>query len=50
MSTKKKGILVPAPQWAKHLRHGWDRIFWKKHRKAEKRLAAKELKEALRRD
>jgi hypothetical protein len=36
MASVKKGILVPSPQWWKHLR-SWKRIFWKKHRKVEKR-------------
>jgi len=44
MATVKKGILVRAGEWWKHLR-GTKRAFWKKHRKAEKRMAAKEGKE-----
>jgi hypothetical protein len=39
MATMKKGITVRAPQWWKHLRD-WKRIFWKKQRKADQRLAA----------
>jgi hypothetical protein len=42
MATKKKGILVSSPQWWVHLRD-WKRVFWKKHRKAESRLARKEV-------
>lgn len=37
MATVKKVILVPAPQWWKHLRK-WKRVFWKRHRKAERSL------------
>ena len=37
MANVKKGQLVRAPEWWKHLR--WvKRVFWKKHREAEKRL------------
>jgi hypothetical protein len=40
MATVKKGILLPSPEWWKHLR--WvKRVFWKKHRKAEQRLCRK---------
>jgi hypothetical protein len=43
MATVKKGILVHAGEWWKHLR--WTkRMFWKRHRKAEKRLAQQEAK------
>ena len=35
MAHVRKGMLVPSPQWWKHLRD-WKRIFWKKHRKAER--------------
>jgi hypothetical protein len=43
MATVKKGILVDAGEWWKHLR--WmKRSFWKRHRKAERRLITKELK------
>jgi hypothetical protein len=37
MAHVRKGILVRSPQRWKHLRY-WKRFFWKKHRKAEKRL------------
>jgi hypothetical protein len=41
MVTVKRGILVRAGEWCKHLR--WTRwVFWKKHRRAEKRLARSE--------
>lgn len=42
MATVKKGILVHAGEWWKHLRY-MKRPFWKKHRKAERRLIVKEL-------
>jgi len=35
MAHVRKGMLVPSPQWWKHLRD-WKRIFWKRHRRAEK--------------
>ena len=35
MAHVRKGMLVPSPQWWKHLRD-WKSIFWKKHRMAEK--------------
>jgi hypothetical protein len=41
MATVKKGVRVPSPQWAKHLR-GWKRFFWKTHRKEERREARRE--------
>ena len=37
MSTKKKGVLVTAGEWAKHLRKIGRRVFWHKHRGAEKK-------------
>ena len=41
MATVKKGILVCAGEWCKHLR--WTkRTFWKRHREAENRLAQQE--------
>ena len=40
MANVKKGQLVPAPEWWKHLR--WvKRLFWKRQRQAEKHLARK---------
>ena len=36
MATVKKGVLVPAPQWWKHLKD-WKRLFWKQQRRAEKK-------------
>jgi hypothetical protein len=35
MAHVRKGHLVRAPQWWKHLKD-WKRVFWKKHRKAER--------------
>lgn len=47
MATVKKGILVRAGEWWKHLR--WTkRVFWKRHRKAEQRLAKRETLESCR--
>jgi len=44
MATVKKGVLVSATEWWKHLR--WTkRTFWKKHRKAERRLIRADIKE-----
>ncbi len=40
MAHVKKGYLVASGEWAKHLRPFLKRVFWKKHRKAEKRLGA----------
>ena len=43
MAHVRKGMLIPAPEWWKHLR--WTkRDFWKAHRLAEKREIAKEKK------
>ena len=36
MAHVKKGHLVPAPQWWKHLRPFWKRLFWKRHRMTER--------------
>ena len=41
MATVKKGILVRAGEWWRHLRKT-KRQFWKRHRKAERRLAREE--------
>jgi hypothetical protein len=42
MAHVKKGHLVRSPEWWKHLR--WvKRVFWKRHRRAERRLAEKEI-------
>lgn len=38
MATVKRGVLVRAPQWWKHLRPWWRRRFWKQHRRAEARV------------
>jgi hypothetical protein len=39
-----KGFLAASPEWMKHLR-GLKRAFWKRHREAEQREAAKRLAE-----
>ncbi len=41
MAHVKKGYLVKAGEWWKHLRHT-KRDFWKRHRQAEKRVAKNE--------
>ncbi len=35
MATVKKGTTVPAPQWWKHLRPLYKRLFWKRQRRAD---------------
>jgi len=46
MATVKKGILVRAGEWWKHLRkRKAHRPFWKRHRLAEKREIGEELKQ-----
>ncbi len=45
MSSKKKGQLTVAGEWAKHLRKYLRRQFWKGERNAGKILIQKELKE-----
>jgi hypothetical protein len=47
MANVKKGQLVPAPEWWKHLRWA-KRGFWKSHRRAEKREAAENLADSVR--
>lgn len=36
MATVKKGTTVPAPQWWKHLRKHYKRLFWKRQRRADR--------------
>lgn len=45
MSHKRKGQLIFATEWAKHLRKFLKRQFWKAERKAGQVLITKELKE-----
>ena len=45
MSHKRKGQLTVATEWAKHLRKYLRKQFWKKERKAGKRVIKKELSE-----
>jgi len=40
MSTKKKGVLITETEWKKHLRKFYKKLFWHKHRRAEKKLEA----------
>ena len=44
MANVKKGQLVRAPQWWKHLRD-WKRVFWKRERRASKRETWNEIAE-----
>lgn len=37
MSTKRKGLLIVSKEWAKHLRKFGKKMFWRRHRKAEKK-------------
>ena len=41
MANVKKGQLLPAPEWWKHLRK-MKRVFWKAERKAAKKAAKSE--------
>lgn len=43
MANVRKGQLIKAPQWARHLRPFWKRLFWKKHRRQERRETALEV-------
>jgi hypothetical protein len=45
MSSKKKGQLTVASEWAKHLRKFLRRKFWKGERKAAQELIEQELNE-----
>lgn len=42
MSSIKKGQLTSAQEWWKHLRPFWKRVFWKKERKAAKKMIKEE--------
>lgn len=44
MATVKKGVLVRAGEWWRHLR-GTKRTFWKKHRKEEQRQARRDAQD-----
>ena len=37
MATKKQGVLTVKTEWWKHLRPFQKRVFWSRHRAAEKR-------------
>lgn len=43
MATVKRGTLAVAPQWWRHLRPWWRRLFWKRERAA----AAKAVREGV---
>jgi hypothetical protein len=43
MSHKRKGQLTVATEWAKHLRKYLRRQFWKRERKASKKVVQKEI-------
>ena len=45
MSTKKKGMLTTAGEYARHLRKWGKRLFWRGERQAAKELITKEKKE-----
>lgn len=42
MGNKRKGVITASTEWAKHYKKFWKRVFWKKERKAGKRLINKE--------
>jgi len=37
MAHKQQGNLTRAPQWWKHLRAEWKKVFWKSERAAQKK-------------
>jgi len=45
MSTVKKGVLIQAGEWAKHLRRWGKRKFWRKHRGVERRIVQSETQQ-----
>jgi hypothetical protein len=45
MATVKKGILTRPGEWWKHLRPWGKREFWKRERKAARRMVAREVKQ-----
>jgi|GEM_PF-5213290 len=45
MGTKKKGMLTPPVEYAKHFRKDYSRMFWKKERQAEKGLILRDQQE-----
>lgn len=47
MANLKKGQLTTSPQWARHLRPDWKRIFWSGERMAEKQMIDDELREEV---
>ena len=47
MSHKRKGQLVDCPEWRKHLRPLFRRLFWKRERLAEKYEINNQLRDPL---
>ena len=45
MANVKKGVLVRAHEWWRHLRQ-WKRAFWKRQRKAERRDIERRVRES----
>mgnify|MGYP007008288369 CR=1 FL=1 len=45
MSSVKKGVLVPSGEWAKHLRPYGKAAFWRRNRRAERKLVRKAVVE-----
>ena len=45
MATVKRGVLSLAGEWRKHLRPFGKRLFWKRERRAVKRVCRKEAAE-----
>ncbi len=45
MASVKRGVLVKAGEWARHLRSWGKRHFWRRHRMAEKAEAKKDVGE-----
>ncbi len=46
MSHKRKGQLADCPEWRKHLRPAFRRLFWKRERLAEKHEISREFEAA----
>jgi hypothetical protein len=44
MATKKRGVLTTKTEWWKHLRPFQKRLFWSRHRAAEKREIQQQVK------
>jgi hypothetical protein len=46
MANVRKGQLLVAADWAKHLRAFGKKHFWRRHRRVEKRVVRSEIKTA----